>query len=221
MKMNHEWSPIPRELCRVWSKTWRRLRVFTSRIILLSGVHEVFDANYAPEKTGARILCVFEIHGRSRKSKSRCGSSKAKRCVKITSRFQHGGLRLVQFVLQSSSIYSPFFLARFGMREHWNEYVRVKRLCACYLFPRHVRLHSACLYEARAVRVYVRRHGQSFRGLYGLLGRFFVVLLTCRFARHVYCRPKKPWNMKPIKWKRAKLLTSCTCTDKFTGRLFR
>ena len=42
------------------------------------------------------------------------------------------------FVLQSSSIYSPFFLARFGMRE----------LCAW--FSRHVRnLHSACLSHER------------------------------------------------------------------------
>ena len=165
----------------------------------------------------SRPYSVSEIYGQGRKSKSRCGSSKAKRHVKITSRFRHGGLRLIRFVLQSSSIYSPFFLARFGCvnievsTAVWSACVC---LC-CYLFSQHVRLRSAYLYETRAVRVYVRRHGESFRSVYGLLGRFFVVLLSCHFTRHVYCQPKKPRNMKPIKWKRSKLLTSCcTCADK-------
>ena len=40
------------------------------------------------------------------------------------------------------------------------------------------------------------RHRESFRSAYGLLERlssFFVILLTCRFARvYVYCRLKKP-----------------------------
>ena len=69
--------------------------------------------------------------------------TRANRRVEITSRFRHGGLRLLWFVLQSKSIYSPFFMARFGMRE----------LCAC--FSRHFRLHSACL---SVLRVYVGRH---------------------------------------------------------------
>ena len=61
---------------------------------------------------------------------------------KLTSRFRYGGLRLVRFVLQSSSIYSPFFLARFRVREHWNEHVRVKRLCMLVL----VIILPACLF---------------------------------------------------------------------------
>ena len=224
MKINHEWSPNMQTLPSV-SKTWRRLWGFTSTIILLSGVHGVFDATYASKKTGTRILsalkCVWDLqYGRSRKSKSRCGSSKAKRCVKITSRFRHGGLWLVRFVLQSSSIYSPFFLARFGVHEHWNEYVCVKRLCVLVLVIYSPDMFTCTPHVYMRLELYVQRHRESFRSAYGLLGRFFVVLLTCCFACHVYCRPKKLWNMKAIKWKCAKLLTSCTCADNFTGRLF-
>ena len=200
---------------------------FENPSILLSGVNMVFDATYASKKAGARILsalkCVSDLRT---KQKIECSSSKANRHVKITSRFRHGGLRLVWFVLQStcSSIYSPFFLARFGVREHWNEYVSVKRsacVCLCYSPDMFVCIPHV-YYETRAVRVCVQRHGESFQSVYGLLGRFFVVLLTCHFAAcHVYCRPKKPWNMKPIKWARTKLLTSCSAyADKFMGRLF-
>ena len=106
--------------------------------ILLTGVYEVFDANYTSEKTGENPLeSLLEVNGRSRKSKSRC-SSEAKRQVKITSRFRHGGFRLVRFVLQSRSIYSPFFMARFGIRE----------LCACF---------SQCSFAFRICIVYHSR----------------------------------------------------------------
>ena len=96
------------------------------------------------ESSGSESL--FEVYRRSRKLKSWC-SPKAKRRVKITSRFRHGGLRLVRFALQSSSIYSPFFMARFGMRER------------CASFFRHVRLHYTCLSLVEYfVRVYVWIH---------------------------------------------------------------
>ena len=150
------------------------------------------------ESSGPESL--LEVNGRSRKSKSRCSRSEAKRRVKITSRFRHGGLRLVRFVLQSSSIYSPFFMARFGKRE----------LCACFsrcsfAFPVAFRI-SMFITRERVLLCgcTLWRHRESFRSAYGLLERlssFFVVLLTCRFARvYVYCRLQKPWKT----WNRAK-----------------
>ena len=92
------------------------------------------------ESSGPESL--LEVNGRSRKSKSWC-SSEAKRRVKIT-RFRHGGLRLVRFVLQSSSIYSPFFMARFGIRE----------LCACF---------SRCSFAFRICIVYHTRESIAVR----------------------------------------------------------
>ena len=145
-----------------------------------------------PQRRQGQESCVpeslFEVNGRSRKSKLRC-SSKAKRRVKITSRFRHGGLRLVRFVLQSSSIYSPFFMARFGMRE----------LRACS--SRHVHLHSSCLSHDRAYcSAYAMETPRDLKCI-RTVGKIEQLLcrsanlepLTCRFAReNVSCRLKKP-----------------------------
>ena len=147
------------------------------------------------ESSGPESL--FEVNGRSRKSKSRC-SSEAKRRVKITPRFRHGGLRLVRFVLQSSSGYSPFFLARFGMRE----------LCAW--FSRHVpNLHSACLSHEREsiVRVYAMETPRELSKCIRTVRK--IEQLLCRsanltFRPCVWSTKKDVCNMKPIKWKRAK-----------------
>ena len=103
-------SPIISELR---SLKWRHLEVFENSSFLL-GVCEVFDAKYTSKKTEARILSAwkFEVHGTQQKSKSWCCSSKAKCRVELTSRFRHGGLWLVWFVLQSTSIYSPSLTLR-------------------------------------------------------------------------------------------------------------
>ena len=149
---------------------------------------------------------LFEVNRRSRKSKSR-RSSKAKRRVK----FRHGGLRLVRFVLQSSSIYSPFFLARFGMRE----------LCAW--FSRHVRnLHSACLSHEReyCAGVCYGDTERAFEALLERLSSFFVVLLTCRFTLCLFIVESKSRVKHETN---SQVLFSSfvlSCADKFTGRLF-
>ena len=99
------------EYIRTGSLKWRNLEVFENSSFP-SGVCEVFDAKYTSKKTEARILSAwkFEVYGTQQKSKSWCRSSKAKCRVELTSRFRHGGLRLLRFVLQSTSIYSPSLL---------------------------------------------------------------------------------------------------------------
>ena len=126
---------------------------------------------------------LFEVNRRSRKSKSR-RSSKAKRRVKSPPDSGTVDSDWYVFLLQSSSLYSPFFLARFGMRE----------LCAC---SRHVRnLHSACLLHERESHLWgcmLWRHRKSFRSTVRKIEQ-----LLCRSANlsfrpvFVYYRIKKP-----------------------------
>ena len=97
----------------LWSLKWRHLEVFENSSFP-SGVCEIFDAKYTSKKTEAKILSAwkFEVYRTQQKSKSRCHSSKAKCRVELTSKFRHGGLRLVRFVLQSTSICSPSLTLR-------------------------------------------------------------------------------------------------------------
>ena len=191
MKMNHAYRQLHTK-CGP-EKNGVTVRISLQEFSFLMGVYEVLDANYASEKTGARILCAWK-----QKTEIAAVWSKAKHRVKITSRFRHGRLRLVWFVLQSSSIYSPFFMARFGMRE----------LCACFSWHVYLMIITR---ERVLCGCTLWRNRESFRSVYRLLERlssFFVVLLTCRFTRvYVLILPtqKAAWNMKPIKWKCAKL----------------
>ena len=154
---------------------------------------------------------LFEVNRRSRKSKSR-RSSKAKRRVKSPPDSGTVDSDWYVFLLQSSSLYSPFFLARFGMRE----------LCAC---SRHVRnLHSACLlHERERVTCAGVCYGDTERAFEALLERlssFFVVLLTCRFALCLFITESK--SRVKHETNPQVLFSSffLSCADKFTGRLF-
>ena len=175
MKMNHAYGRLHTKCGR---KKGHLVRIiFENSPFLQDVMRYLMQTTCTPQRRQGQDSSgpgsLFVVNWWSRKSKLQC-SPKAKSRVKITSRFRHSGLRLVRFVLQSSSIYSPFFMARFGMHE----------LCAC--FSRHVHLHSACLSnESVLCGCMLWRHRKSFQSVYRLLERlssFFVVLLTCCFA---------------------------------------
>ena len=188
MKMNHDWSPIPRELCRVWSKTWRRLRGFTSRIILLSGVHGVFDATYASKKTGARSLSALCLRSTDEAENRIHGAVVQKRSVVWKSPPDSG-------TVDSDWYGLCFNLAQSALHSSWHVLV-------CVNIEMSTSVWSTCVCVC-LVFIFACTNSPD--------------IFVC--IPHVYMRLEL-WNSYSPKWKRAKLLTSFTCADKFTGRLF-
>ena len=103
---------------RVRSKKWRRQLwglVFDNSFFL-SGVYEVCMQNTPQRRQRRGSSRPVSLLRSTDAAESRCRSSKTKCRVKLTSRFRHGGLKLVRFVLQSTSIYSPSLTLRWYVR---------------------------------------------------------------------------------------------------------
>ena len=89
------------------------VRIIPRELPFLTRVFEVFDANYAPEKTGSSgPESLFEVNGRSRKSKSRC-SSVQKRSVVWKSPPDSGTVDSDWYIL-------CFNLAQFNLHSSWH-----------------------------------------------------------------------------------------------------
>ena len=173
------------------------VRIICREFPFLTRVFEVFDANYAPEKTGSSgPESLFEVNGRSRKSKSRC-SSVQKRSLVWKSPPDSGKVDSDWYVL-------CFNLAQFNLHSSWHVLGCVNFVLGSpdviVIYIPHVD-HMITWERVLCGFTLWRHQRESFRSVCGPLERlssFFFALLTCRFARVFgYCRLKKPcetWN---------------------------
>ena len=189
------------------------VRIILREFSFLTGVYEVFDANYASEKTGARILWAWKfVWGQqtSRKSKSR-RSSKAKRRVKSP---PDSG------TVDSDWYVFCFNLAHFTLHSSWH-------VLGCVNFVLAPDMFVICIPHVYYTRERVTCAGvcygdteRAFEALLERLSSFFVVLLTCRFALCLFITESK--SRVKHETNPQVLFSSFvfSCADKFTGRLF-